>query len=71
VFGDPQKLLGLDIRPLLSSADLTTVLSVFTDALHTVFLSSLIMILAGLVVSASLPPSALHRIARPQEIHRE
>jgi EmrB/QacA subfamily drug resistance transporter len=71
VFGDPQKLLGLDIRPLLSSADLTTVLSVFTDALHTVFLSSLIMILAGLAVSASLPPSALHRIARPQEFHHD
>ncbi len=71
LFGDPQKLLGLDIRPLLSRQDLTTVYSVFTDALHTVFLTSLTIIVAGLAVSAALPPSALHRITHTQEFRHE
>ena len=71
LFGDPQKLLGLDIRPLLSPVDLATVLSVFTDALHTVFLTGLAIIVAGLAISTSLPPSVLHRIHRPSDLNHD
>jgi hypothetical protein len=47
------------------------VLSVFTHALHSVVIASLLIIVAGLVVSAALPPSSLHRITRPQDFRPE
>ena len=60
MIGDPQKLLGGEVRSLLGPDQLATVLTVFTQALHAVFLTGLVTIIAGLALSAALPPSSMH-----------
>lgn len=60
LIGDPQKLLGGEVRPLLAPDQLETVLSVFTQALHAVFIIGLAAIIAGMALSVLLPPSSMH-----------
>jgi EmrB/QacA subfamily drug resistance transporter len=57
---DPQKLLAGEVRALLSPGQLVTVLSVFTQALHAVFIIGLVTIIAGMLLSLLLPPSSMH-----------
>lgn len=58
--GDPQKLLAPQVRSMLSGDQLATVLTAFTHAMHAVFLTGLVVIVAGSLVSLLLPPSSLH-----------
>ncbi len=60
LLGDPQKLLGSDIRPQLTPDQLTFVLTTFTAGLHRVFFGGLLVVLAALAVSRLLPPPSLH-----------
>jgi hypothetical protein len=60
LIGDPQKLLGNDVRALLTPDQIITVLTIFTQALHAVFITGLVAIVAGLALSALLPSSSMH-----------
>ena len=57
---DPQKLLAPQVRSLMDHDQLVTVLTAFTHAMHAVFLTGLVVIIAGALVSVLLPPSSLH-----------
>jgi MFS family permease len=57
---DPQKLLAPQVRSLLNGDQLVTVLTAFTQAMHAVFLTGLIVIVTGALASLLLPPSSLH-----------
>jgi heme A synthase len=57
---DPQKLLAVDVRTLLSPEQLTFVLEAFTDALHRVVLGALAVVLVAILLNRFLPPSSLH-----------
>lgn len=57
---DPQKLLAVDVRNLLSPGQLTFVLEAFTDALHRVVLGALAVVLIAILLNRFLPPSSLH-----------
>jgi EmrB/QacA subfamily drug resistance transporter len=69
LIGDPQKLLGNDVRALLSPDQVVTVLTIFTQALHAVFVTGLVTIVAGLALSALLPPSSMH-LPHADDSHR-
>jgi len=63
LFSDPQKVLDSHLRTMLSADQLMIILSAFTRALHTVFITGLLVIVLGLALSMLLPRSVLHEPA--------
>jgi EmrB/QacA subfamily drug resistance transporter len=54
--GEPQELLSRNMRELMNSEQLITILNVFTNSLHTVFITAFVIVIISLAISFLLPP---------------